>query len=140
MAKEDFLEVSDDIILFIKNIEKDFNLPLDISYKYIINKKQKQLIKFVKIPDIYGNENILNADILITVNEDYFNNFDNETKKILIEKEFDRINFNFEKGLIKLVNPKINVSNGFVEKYTWEKVSDAINLQEEFEKQRNDKN
>lgn len=139
MAKEDFIEIEDDIIEFIKNVEKDFNIPIDITFKYVVNRKQKQLVKFTKIPDVYANNFILNADIIAVVNDEYYDNFDDETKKVLIEKEFDRIDFNFEKGTIKLTNPKVNVNTGFVEKHTWEKVSDIIKLEQEFEQQRKDK-
>lgn len=138
MAKEDYLEIEQDIIDFIKSVERQFNIPIDITYKYVVNRKQKQLIKFTKIPDLYANESLLNADIVAVINDEYFDNFDDETKKILIEKEFDRIDFNFEKGIIKITNPKINVNKGFVEKHTWNRVSDALRLEEEFEQQRKD--
>jgi len=139
MAKEDFLKLEDDIVEFIKEVEKDFNLPLDITFKYISNVKQKQLIKFTKIPDLYANEAAVNADIVVVVNDEYFDDFDDDTKKVLIEKEYDRIDFNFEKGTIRVTNPKINVNSGFVEKHSWEKVANAIKLEEEFEQQRKDK-
>jgi len=139
MAKEDFLELEEDVIEFVKSVEKDFNLPLDITFKYVANVKQKQLIKFTKIPDMYACDSVLNADIMVVVNNDYYDNFDDETKKVLIEKEYDRIDFNYEKGTIKVINPKINVNSGFVAKHTWEKVSDALKLEEEYEQQRKDK-
>lgn len=139
MAKEDFIEIEDDIVEFIKNVEKDFNIPIDITFKYVVNRKQKQLIKFTKIPDVYANNFILNADIIAVINDEYYDNFDDDTKKVLIEKEFDRIDFNFEKGTIKLTNPKVNVNTGFVEKHTWDKVSNVIKLEQEFEQQRKDK-
>lgn len=139
MAKEDFVKLSDDIRDYIKNVEKDFNIPLDITFHYVSNDKQKNLIKFHKIPDMYACEPSLNADIIVVVNEDYFDNFDDDTKRVLVEKEYDRIDFNFEKGTIKVSNPKINVNSGFVAKHTWEKVSKAIQLEEEFEQQRKEK-
>jgi len=139
MAKEDFEKLEQDIIDYIKNVEKEFNIPIDITFKYVSNIKLKQLIKFTKIPDLYGNDAMLNGDIVVVVNDEYFDNFDDETKTVLIEKEFDRIDFNFEKGTIKVTNPKININNGFVEKHGWDKISDAIKLEEEFEQQRKDK-
>jgi len=139
MAKEDFLKLEEDVVEFIKEVEKDFNLPLDITFSYVSNVKQKQLIKFTKIPDVYACDSAMNADIIVVVNDEYFDNFDDETKKVLVEKEYDRIDFNYEKGIIKVINPKINVNSGFVEKHTWEKVSDALKLEEEFEQQRKDK-
>jgi len=139
MAKEDFERLEQDIVDYIKSIERNFNIPIDITFKYVANHKLKQLIKFTKIPDLYGNETLLNGDIIVVVNDEYYDNFDDDTKKILIEKEFDRIDFNFEKGTIKVSNPKININNGFVEKHGWDKISDAIKLEEEFEQQRKDR-
>jgi hypothetical protein len=139
MAKEDYIKMEDDIVDFVKNIEKDFNIPLELKFKYIVNRKQKHLIKFTKIPDIYSNNEMLNSDIMVTINDDYFDNFDDKTKKVLIEKEFDRIEFNFEKGIFKLSNPKINVNTGFVDKFGWETVVNAIKIEDEFEQQRKDK-
>jgi len=139
MAKEDYFEVEEDIIEYIKKIEINFNIPLDLTFKYIVNRKQKHLIKFIKIPDLYSNNVLLNSDIMVVINDDYFDNFDDDTKKILIEKEFDRIEFNFEKGTFKLISPKINVNSGFVDKFGWEPVSNAIKLEDEFEQQKKDK-
>jgi hypothetical protein len=139
MAKEDYKEIEQDIVDFIKETEKEFNIPIDIGYKYLLNDKQKQMIKFVKIPDAYASEPMLNADILVTVNNEYFDNFDDDIKKILVEKEFDKIDFNFEKGTIKVSKPKVDINTGFVEKHTWEAVSNAVKLEKEFEEQRKDK-
>jgi hypothetical protein len=139
MAKEDFSKLSDDIVEYIKKIERDFNLPMDITFHYLSNKKQKCLIKFTKIPDQYACESSMNADILVIVNEEYFDNFDDDNKKILVEKEYDKIDFNFEKGIIKLSNPKISVNSGFVAKHTWKKVDDALKLEELFEQQKKEK-
>ena len=138
MAKEDYNELDTEIVSYIKDVEKEFNLPIDISFLFVSNNKQKHLIKFTKIPDVYANDAALNNDIVVVVNEDYFYNFDDVSKKVLVEKEFDRISFNFEKGTFKMTNPKISVNSGFVEKHSWEKVSNAIKLEEEFENQRRD--
>ena len=139
MAKEDFKEVEQDIVDFIKSIESDFNIPLDVKYKYLMNTKQKQMVKFTKIPDAYASDSMLNSDILVVINSDYYDNFDDDIKRILIEKEFDKIDFNFEKGTIKVSKPKVDINTGFVEKHTWEKISNAIKLENEFEEQRKDK-
>jgi hypothetical protein len=139
MAKEDYTQLDEEIVSYIKDVEKEFNLPIDISFSYLSNNKQKHLIKFTKIPDMYASDDALNSDIMVVVNDEYFYNFDEDAKKVLIEKEFDRISFNFEKGTFKLVNPKISVNSGFVEKHTWERVSNAVKLEEEFENQRKDR-
>ncbi len=139
MAKEDYRKLSNDVVNYIKGIEKGFNMPLEVKFHYLSNIKQKKMIRFVQIPEQYSNDSTINADILVIVNEDFYDNFDEQTRKILIEKEFDRIEFNFEKGIIKLVTPKINVNSGFVAKHTWDKVDRAIKLEIEFEKQRKDK-
>lgn len=140
MAKEDFKETSADVVEFVKKVEKDFNMPIDIKFQFLSNEKQKKMIKFIKIQDQYASEHAMNADILVIINEDYYDNFDDNTKKLLIEKEYDRIEFNFEKGTFKLTTPTVSVNSGFVAKHSWEKVDNAVKLEQEFEKQKNDKN
>ena len=70
MSKEQFHELSDYIIEYFDELEKKLSLPVDIKYVYQADDKQKTLIKIVKIADRYSN--LLNADLLISFNEDFF--------------------------------------------------------------------
>lgn len=137
MAKEQYESLSDEIIDHFRKIEKSFAMPMDIKFVFVANSKQKKLIKISKISDTYSY--LLNADILVVFNEDYFDNFDDQTKQILIEQEIDKIEFDLEKGIIKIKEPEINTSSGIIEKFSLKLVENANRLQKEYEKQKKDK-
>lgn len=137
MAKEQYESLSDDIITYFKNIESSFAMPMDVKFTFVANSKQKKLINITKISDTFSY--LLDSDILVVFNEDYFDNFDEQTKQILIEQEIDKIEFDLEKGTIRIKQPEINTSTGIIEKFTLKLVENANRLQKEYEKQKKDK-
>jgi len=137
MAKEQYESLSDEIIDHFNKIERSFALPMDVKFVYVANSKQKKLIKISKISDTYSY--LLDADLLVVFNEDYFNNFDDQTKQILIEQEIDKIEFDLDKGTISIKEPEINTSCGIIEKFTLKLVENANRLQKDYEKQKKDK-
>lgn len=137
MAKENYESLSDEIIAHFKKIETGFAMPMDIKFVYVANSKQKKLVKITKITDTYSY--LLDADILVVFNEDYFNNFDEQTKQILIEQEIDKIEFDLDKGTVSIKEPEINTSCGIIEKFSLKLVENANKLQKEYEKQKKDK-
>jgi len=137
MAKEQYESVSDEIIAYFKKVEKQFAMPMDIKFVYVANSKQKKMIKISKIADIYSY--LLDADLLVVFNEDYYNNFDEQTRQILTEQEIDTIEFDLDKGTIRLKEPEINTSSGIIEKFSLKLVENANKLQKEYEKQKKDK-
>lgn len=137
MAKEQYENLSDDVIDYFSKIEKTFAMPMDVKFVFVSNSKQKRLIKISKIADTYSY--LLNSDLLVSFNEDYFDNFDEQTKQILIEQEIDKIEFDLEKGTIKIKVPEINTSPGIIEKFTLKLVENANKLEKEYEKQKKDK-
>lgn len=137
MAKEQYENLSEDIIEYFTKIEKSFAMPMEIKFVFVANSKQKKLIKITKISDTYSY--LLDADLLVVFNEDYFDNFDDQNKLILIEQEIDKIEFDLEKGTIRLKEPEINTSSGIIEKFSLKLVENANKLQKEYEKQKKDK-
>jgi hypothetical protein len=137
MAKEQYESLSDEIIAYFKGIEKSFAMPMDIKFVFVANSKQKKLVKITKISDTFAY--LLDADILVVFNEDYFDNFDDQTKQILVEQEIDKIEFDLEKGTISIKEPEINTSCGIIEKFSLKLVENANRLQKEYEKQKKDK-
>jgi hypothetical protein len=137
MAKEQYESLSDEIIAYFKKIEKQFAMPMDIKFVYVANSKQKKMIKISKISDIYSY--LLDADLLVVFNEEYFNHFDEQTRQILTEQEIDTIEFDLDKGSIRIKEPEINTSSGIIEKFSLKLVENANKLQKEFEKQKKDK-
>ena len=137
MAKEQYESLSDEIIDHFNKIEKSFALPMDVKFVYVANSKQKKLVKISKISDTYSY--LLDADLLVVFNEDYFANFDDGVKQILIEQEIDKIEFDLEKGTIKIKEPEINTSSGIIEKFSLKSVENANTVQRLYEKQKKDK-
>lgn len=138
MAKEQYEALSDSVIEYFKGIESSFAMPMDIKFTFVANSKQKKLIKISKIADTYAY--LLDSDLLVTFNEDYFENFDDNSKQILVEQEIDRIEFDLEKGTISITSePEIHTSSGIIEKFSLKSVENANKLQKEYEKQKKDK-
>jgi hypothetical protein len=127
LKTEQYFELDQDIIDYFKELEKDFAFALDISYLFQTNTKQKQLITIKKIPDNYAV--LLKSELLVTVNENYFNLMDDSIRKILFEQEIDKVIPNLEKGTIKIVQPSLKTSAGIVKKFTYENVERANETQ-----------
>ena len=108
--------------LFLEVFNKK-SLPVNVKLLFQGNSKQKKLIKVLKISDQYAFA--LGKELLISINEDLLNVFDDESVTILIEQEIDKININMESGKIKLVGTDLNTFSSIVNKYGVEKVSRA---------------
>lgn len=121
---EQYYELDKDIIDFFMNIEKDFGFAMNIKYIFQANAKQKSLVKITKIADNYSV--LLKSDMLVTVNESYFNLLDDDKiKTILFEQEIDKIHINLDRGTIKLVQPDLKTSVGLIKRHTYELVEKA---------------
>ena len=133
MSKEQFHELSDYMIDYFDNLEKKLSLPVDIKYVYQADDKQKTLIKIVKIADRYAK--LLNSDLLISINEDFFDAFDDEAKNILIDQELALIEFNLEKGTLKIGKADLITSSGVIKKYGVDAVERANQVKALFNSQ-----
>ena len=121
--------------LFLEVFNKK-SLPVNVKLLFQGNSKQKQLIKVSKISDQYAFA--LGKELLISVNEDLLNVFDDESITILIEQEIDKININMESCKIKLVGTELNTFSSIVNKYGVEKVARANKVEELFHEQKAD--
>lgn len=139
---EKYKEASDDVVEFFESRMDLFVFSFDISFICLCDNKQKQLVKLTKIPEQYSI--LLKKQLLVTINEEYFDAFsteDEEVLKILIDKEIDKIETNSDKGTFKINNNvSFNANIGFIEKYSYEKVKRSIEIEKLFEEQKNDKN
>lgn len=135
-AKETYYEVdSSTEELFLEVFNKK-SLPVNVKLLFQGNSKQKQLIKVSKISDQYAFA--LGKELLISINEDLLNVFDDESVTILIEQEIDKININMESGKIKLVGTDLNTFSSIVNKYGVEKVARANKVEELYHEQKAD--
>jgi hypothetical protein len=112
--------------------------PVNIKFLFQGNSKQKQLIKIKKIADEYAFE--LGKELLVSINEDLLNVFDDESVSILFEQEIEAININMESGKIKLVGPDLKTHSSIVNKYGVDKVARANKVEELYSEQKADLN
>jgi hypothetical protein len=142
MPKENFKMLSKkddaDIIDFFEEIYEEKGIPFNLKFEFQSNTKLKQLIKLIKIPDQYSV--IMSKDVLVQFNTEYFDLLDDEEiKKILIEQEIDRIEYNLQKGTWKLGSYGISTNFGMVDKWSSEKVIEAIEAEKLLEEQLREK-
>lgn len=123
LKTEQYYELDEEIIEFFKSIEQEFVFAIDFKYIYITNNKQKKLISIKKIADHYAV--LLNAEIIVTVNDKIFDKLDKEIKTILFEQELDKIIPNLEKGSFTISQPTLKTSMGIIKKHTYEQVERA---------------
>ena len=127
LKTEQYFELDQDIIDFFKDIEREFVFALDINYTFQTNTKLKQLIALKKVPDNFAV--LLKSEIIVTVNENYFNLMDDDIRRVLFEQEIDKIVPNLEKGTLKIVQPSLRTTAGIVKKHTYELVERAHETQ-----------
>ena len=130
---EAFYELDEDIVKYFNEIENDFGFSVNLKYIFQANSKQKVLIKLIKLPDHYGQ--LLKADILVSINEEFFNTFDDSTKEILFMQEIDKIEINLEKSTIKIGQPSLKTSMGIVKRFSYESVEKAIEVERLYDQQ-----
>ena len=136
MSKEQFNELSDYIVEYFTALEEKLSLPIDLKYVYQADNKQKTLIKIVKIADRYAV--LLKADLLVSINEDYFDKFDDEAKSILIDQELALVECDFDKGTIKIGRADLITSTGIIKRYGVEAVERANKVRELYSQQEDD--
>lgn len=131
-----FYELSDDTIETFNSVFRGKSFPIQVGFQFIGSEKQKQLIKISKLPDQYSF--LLGNELLVMINEDLLNVFDEESIKILIEQELDKVSIDVESGKIKMVRPDLNTFASIINKWGTEKVMRANQVEELYQKQKAD--
>ena len=133
-----YSELHEDIVEFFNERLELFHIPMSLSFYFQENSKQKQLIKLTKIPEQYSV--IINKDILVQVNQEYFDSFNSEgddINTILFDQALDMIETNMDKGTFKIKSKtNFNASLGIINKYSFEKVQRAIEVERLYEDQK----
>jgi hypothetical protein len=135
-AKEIYYELDPSTEQDFMDVFNKKSFPVNIKFLFQGNSKQKQMIKVSKIPDQYAFS--LGKELLISINEDLMNVFDNDSITILFEQEIDKININMESGKIKLVSTDLNTFSSIVSKWGVEKVARANKVEELYAEQKAD--
>ena len=131
-----FYEVSEDAIQMFEDVFSNKSFPIKVDFQFIGSEKQKQLIKITKLPEQYSF--LLNKELLVTINEDLLNVFDDESIKILIEQELDKVSIDIDSGKIKMIRPDLTTFSSIINKYGIEKVSRANQVEELYHQQKAD--
>lgn len=134
MSKFYFLS-EDTIDTFMKVYNKKA-FSISVNFEFVGSETQKSLIKITKLADQFSF--ILSKDVLVSINEDLMNVFDEESVQILIEQEIDKITTNIETGKIRLVKPDLTTFSGLINKYGIEKIAKANKVEELFAQQKQD--
>ena len=116
-------KLSDDTIDDFKKVIMKKAFPVNLDILFLGSSSQKGLIKVAKIPENY--EFILEKNILVTINEELYDAYDEICREILFEQEIDRISINVESGKVKFIKPDLSTFSGIVKKYGVEEVSSA---------------
>jgi len=134
MAK--FYKISDDTISTFKAVFTKKSFPFNVGFEFVGCESQKNLIKISKLPDQFAF--VLEKELLIQINEDLMNVFDEESIQILIEQEIDKISVNMDTGKIKMVKPDLNTFSSLINKYGIEKIARANKVEELYTQQKED--
>lgn len=131
-----FYDLSDDVIATFMEIYNSKSFPTNIGFRFLGASKQKQLIKLKKLTD--DLQFVIGKDIIVYVNEEVFDKFDEESKRILIEQELDTIWVDANTGKIKSVKPDLTTFSGLVNKYGIDKVARANQVEDLYHQQKSD--
>jgi hypothetical protein len=133
---DNFYELSEDTISTFFDIFKKKSFPLSVKFQFIGDEKQKEMVKIAIINPKFSF--LLNKEILVSINEQIMEAFDEESMTILMEQEIDKIYINIETGKIKLIKTDLNTFSSLVNKYGVEKVARANKVEELYHEQRKD--
>jgi hypothetical protein len=133
---DNFYDLSEDTISTFFEIFNKKSFPVSIKFQFEGDEKQKELIKISIVPPKYAF--IISKDLLVSINEDILNVFDEESITILFEQEIDKVNMNIETGKIKLGKTDLNTFSSLVNKYGVEKVARANKVEELYQDQKKD--
>jgi hypothetical protein len=133
---DNFYELSEDTISKFFEVFNKKTFPVSIKFQFEGDEKQKELIKISVVPPKF--QFIIGKDLLISINEDILNVFDDESVTILLEQEIDKINMNIETGKIKLGKTDLNTFSSLVNKYGVDKVARANKVEELYKEQQKD--
>jgi hypothetical protein len=134
---ENFYHLSDETKEIFFEVFKKKSFPVNIKFQFEGNKKQKELIKISIIPSKYSF--LLEKELLVSINEDILDAFDDESVTILFEQEIDKIHINIETGKIKMVKPDLTTFSSLINKYGVDKVARANKIEELYQQQVKDR-
>lgn len=126
MNSERYTELSEDIIEKFQEIYNTKSFPIKIGFTYLNDDKLKKVVEIKKLSEMY--QVLLNKEMVAVFNETLFDKLDEESIKILIEQELDKVEINMNNGKIKMNKPNIQTFSSLLNKYGKEKIVRANDL------------
>lgn len=125
--KERYSNTSEDIITTFMDIVRKKNGSGDLKYDFISDSKQKSLVKLKKLNplDVFKFE----KDIRVIINEDMYDKFDDDSIKLLLEEEIDKVVVTYETGKITIRKYDVETFSGIISKYGIEAITKAKNIE-----------
>ena len=112
-----FNEVDETTKTLFDEILAKLNFAMRIDFRLIGDSKLKKLVTVKRNPPV--QEFITKHQILVYINEPLLDLLDVEpaTVELLFIEELNNINFNLEKGTIKIGKPNLNTATAVIEKF-----------------------
>lgn len=132
-STEKFYKLSDETQQQFYSIYNKNMRSVDIGFLFVGCENQKQLINITKIPDKFAF--ITNKALMVSINEDLLNVFDEESVSILIEQEADKILVDMESGKVKIIKPDLSTFSSLISKYGIDKIARANKVEELYQQQ-----
>lgn len=136
MEESKFYDLCQDTLDTINDLIDNMALPFNLRIKYMGNSKQKTLIKLQKLSDIMVH--LTSVDLIVFINEEYFDTLENDNSTILIHQELDRLEFDLNKGTFKIAKYPLQTTTGVLKKYGIDAVAEANQLSELYSQQKKD--
>jgi hypothetical protein len=128
---ERYYDLGDDTIAKLNElISKFVQTPVRVDYAFIGDNKLKKLVKVSKISDV--NKHLMKGkQVLVTVNEALWDAISEKEDviEILVREEFNGLVINTETNKIKIEKLTFVSSNSIIEKYTFDLVREAKDLE-----------
>jgi hypothetical protein len=128
-----FYEVSDETEKLFFSVFNKKSFPVSVKFQFIGSESQKNLIKISKINDQFSF--LLEKELLVCINEDLLNVFDEQSITILIEQEIDKVSIDTQSGKIKMIKPDLTTFSSLITKYGVDKVAKANQVEELYQQQ-----
>lgn len=101
-------------------------MPMELKYVLLGNAKLKSVIKITKISELY--KHMLEKEVVVEVNEAYFEKIGEEPARILISQELTKIAVDMDSGKLTLVSPDVITFSSIIKKFGAEDVLNANEL------------
>ncbi len=120
-----YVMVDDSTKEFFTTALKNADVLSMVKVDVLVNNNQKELYKVMKANDLarfysieYNNQDV---EIIITINEEIFNDLEEEQKEIVVDEAVTTISVNLESGAISLAKTDVKTFSGVLRKYGYEK-------------------